>query len=583
MPVKTLGLEGTGEPTIDAQGWVSKPDYDYAKFRRGVNNHPSAGRAWLSLVNVIRGATYTVSVLDNKGNEVEAASEWGQYELERWYDFFISNSINYALYGFQVCEYAMSGRDDLDLFNKRYLKEVVFPYPENVKIKLKGNMYDTYQQTYPREISPEYGFTSHWVYGIVAHNNPYGTGVMHGLYELMLDWAKVLDYLMEITRMYGWPKLITEASVSATDQGTLQSLMNTIATFYKNKGIIVLPKGPTGETLSTTIINPVRGALEGVISTLDYLNKEIIRGMLGVARLFYDAKGDAGSYNLVELQKSESDSIRKGLMQGIIPPLEKIWLHVLSFNFTNIAEVKIDYNYPEEVADRAHRALVEELIKKGDPALMAIIDRVKLLEGSNLAMMKEDADNILNNIESNNEGSVKPVKAKEVKGEPKTQKELEDKLIETGSRAKGDKVIERKRKTYNRMHKYQVDTQPKIIKKLEKAKSQGEFERIVEGEYAKSAAYAEKEFKKEHRAVPSVSSEKRTAILRDMPKLETSDFFHRLESGNDRLDVEDSVSGKEHTKARHTLKSNALKQVASQCVNAVTAYYQLLSANYKGD
>ena len=583
MAVKTIGLAGTNEPTIDDKGWVSPPNYDYARFRRGVNRHPSAGRAWQSLVNVISGASYTLNVLDNSGNEVDAASEWGQYELERWFDFLISNAIDYAFYGFQVCEYAISGRDDLDLYNKRYLKEVVFPYPENIIIQLKGNMYKTYMQMYPKEISPHEGFTAHWVYGIIAHNNPYGSGIMNGLYDLMIDWAKVLDYLMEITRMYGWPKVIGQASIAGTDNNSLQALMNTLVDFWKNKGIIIIPKGPMDEKLDVKAISPVTGALKDVIDVLHYLDKEIIIGMLGVARLFYDSKGEGGSYSLVEMQKSEADGIRKGLMQGIIPPLEKLFLHVLSFNFANISEVKIDFNYPEEVADRAHRALVEELIKKQDPALLAILDREKILDGANLNIKREDAGIILDGLENtkgNNGDNAGVVKNKKVTEEPKTQKELEEKLIESGSRAKGKKLLERKRAMYNKMHVYQVEMKPKIIKRLEGANSRDQFKNIVLAEYAKSAAYATKVFSKEHKNVPSISMEKKSAVLKDLPKQEINDFFHRLESGNNRLDVEDEVSGKEHSKARQRLRENGLKQVASQCVNTVTSWYQLLSASY---
>ena len=586
MPVKTIGLAGTNEPTIDDKGWVSPPNYDYAQFRRGVNRHPSAGRAWQSLVNVISGASYTLSVLDNSGKEVDVASEWGQYQLERWFDFLISNAIDYAFYGFQVCEYSISGRDDLDLYNKRYLKEIVFPYPENIIIQLKGNMYKTYMQTYPKEIYPVEGFTAHWVYGIIAHNNPYGSGIMNGLYDLMIDWAKVLDYLMEITRMYGWPKVIGQVPIAGTDNTTLQALMNTLADFWKNKGIIMIPQGPLGEKTDIKAVSPVTGALRDVIDVLHYLDKEIIIGMLGVARLFYDSKGEGGSYSLVEMQKSEADGIRKGLMQGIIPPLEKLFLHVLSFNFANISEVKIDFNYPEEVADRAHRALVEELIKKQDPALLAILDREKILDGANLNIKREDATIILDKLkdtENNNGSNAEVALNKRVTKEPKTQKELEKKLIETGSRAKGEKIIERKRALYNQMHNYQVEMQPKIIKRLKGAKSRDQFEDIVLAEYVKSAAYAERIFVKEHKNKPSISMEKKNAVLKDLPKQETNDFFHRIESGNNRLDVEDEVSGKEHGKARQRLRENGLKQVASQCVNAVTSWYQVLSASYGED
>lgn len=400
----TSGLWG------EMREWPPRPNVNYYSMRQLVATRPLVYHAAHTITEGVRGASWRLNIPDRLDLE-----EWLSECIERLWSHVASKATGAVFMGFKVGE-AWFKQNGIMLEPQK----PVFAPCETVRMHVDDNStvigYRQEDQWWMKGkyVEIPYEKALHWVYGDLFHNNPYGIGALRVITDFATDQSEALAYAVETSFRHAAPITFvtfpqTGSSVTGADEATEEIHTK----LFDNR--LVVHKSVTGEEIKAVAIQPPADAVKDIMSVVDYDDRQIALGLLVSLRTMYNAAGEGGSYNLVEVQRDHADQLLSGIIDSLRPGFERLVEITLAVNGYPDLQFDFDIEKPSELTVRATRDLFMKLIQTA--GLTEKVDLTRLGELSGLPILLPDAEEEI-------EGEEKP----EAEPEPTTGEKLARKV-----------------------------------------------------------------------------------------------------------------------------------------------------------
>ena len=367
--------------------WPPKPALDYYGLRQLIATRPLIYHAYQTITEGIRGASWRLYIESRKDIE-----SWLSECIEDIWSHLAANAAASIFNGFAVAE-TWFKRNGVWLEPQR----PVFPYCETVTVKvLEGGEYGGFKQTdnwiageSEVVIPPEKSI--HWVYGGPPHNDPYGIGALRVIQQYAIDQSEALAYAVETSFRHAAPitfVTIPQTGMSVTGADNMTEEIHT--KLLANR--LVVHKSVTGEKIEATAIQPPQNAVKDIMNLVDYDDRQIALGLLVALRTMYNAAGEGGSYNLVEVQQSHADQLLAGIIDSLRPGFERLVEITLTANGYPDLEFDFDVEKPSELTVRATRQMMVDLLKTAGLSDKVDWERMQDVAGLNVLLPEAEGE-----------------------------------------------------------------------------------------------------------------------------------------------------------------------------------------------
>jgi hypothetical protein len=380
----------------------------------------------------------------------------------------------------------------------------------------------------------------YFAYGSMIHNEPYGLGVLERIEKLVLGWNKIVESIPDTSTIYNKPLVFIDMPGSRSNSSTMNEDIK--ANLMAKRILTISRSNDTPATMQ--VYNPPAGAINDQINAVELLNKLISVGTMQPLKIFYNSGSDTGSYNLTQIQLGQFENTMTGIMNRMVPQIEKMLSWILYVNGYNndLSSFNFTWNYQSEMATQYARQLIQKLIET-QQVNVNTFDIDKILSSAKLNIKNDD-------IEETNQ---------EPKIETQTLSAVKEELSATSDNIQ------------TKMQRYYKDTYSNLIKEDKWNVSK------IKKEILSGINFAKKVWKEEYNE-EITPNPKIVNDYRNLPALFLKQYNNALDIVNDTYNSYKLRVGEEEAKKRLTSETdNIRRKLADKITQIPTLYFTDLS------